>query len=572
MAEKMRLGDLLVESKIITAQQLSSALEVQKTSNGKKLGFILVDLGIITEEQMLAVLQKKLNIPMVNLAKLQVTDALLDSLPEDVAREKSVFPYRLQGRSLYIATADPLDYEVLNTIGVSTGRNVEAVLTTRDDIQAAINKYYRKHNMDVMASALNQSTSLAQEAEQLATVDFNELESRVGSVPVVRFINNLISQAHNKRASDVHVEPMEDSVRIRFRIDSSLVEIVKINTATLSSIITRMKIMSGMDIAEKRVPQDGRFSFDLENGGTLNVRAASMPTVYGEKIVLRLMPDNKTSGIVPLEELGANETNAALIRKVMANPNGLILVTGPTGSGKSTTLYSVLNELSEVNTNILTVEDPVEKIVPGVNQTQVNVKAGLTFATGLRAILRQDPDKIMIGEVRDNETADIAARAAITGHLVLASLHTNSAAAAYMRLIDMGVEPYIIASSIIAVVAQRLVKLVCPHCKYEYDLSEADLRFFERLNTEPPKKLHNGKGCEKCDFTGSYGRVAVMEVILTDHKIRDMIMSKATDEEIEAYLKEHKNQRFMIDNAVDLVNSGKVSIQELLTLVQSLDL
>ncbi len=566
---RLRTGDLLVQSSLITEQQLESALQVQKSSNGKKLGEILVDLGVITEDQLLGVLQKHLNIPQVGLDKLQASEAIIGFFPEELAREKNVFPYRIQGRTLYVATSDPLDYEALNAIGVATGRNIEPVIATKADINAAINRTYRKHNVDQTAEVLN-SINVSLAAEQLNAINFDEVETRVESAPVVRFVNDLITQAHNRRASDVHIEAMEDGVRVRFRIDGELVEVVKMNMRTHTSIVTRIKIMAGMDIAEKRIPLDGRFNFGLDNS-EISVRAASMPTVYGEKIVLRLMPDNKTSGILPLEALGFDDTNSQLVRSAISNQIGLILVTGPTGSGKSTTLYSLLNELSVSTANILTVEDPVEKIVPGVNQTQVNVKAGLTFATGLRAILRQDPDKIMIGEIRDTETADIAARAAITGHLVLASVHTNSAAAAFMRLVDMGVEPYVIASSIIAVIGQRLVRLICTGCKAEYTPTEADKNFYKNMNVDMPDKLYHGKGCEKCDYTGFFGRTGVFEVIITDANVRNMIMAKAKSTDIEDYLIEHKHQRFMLDNALDLVNEGKIFIRELLTLTQTFE-
>lgn len=570
IATKMRLGDLLVEGGLITESQLQSALDIQKQSGGKKLGSILVDLGIVSEEQMLEVLRKRLNISMVHLSDLQsIGEKVLALIPEEMARERLILPYKLQGNTLYIVTSDPLDFATLNHLGAATGRAIEPILATKTDISISINKYYNRRTMETMASTINAATA-TQAADLFSGVDLEEIESRVGEVPVVKFINNLIAQAQSKRASDVHIEPLIDAVRIRFRIDGELVEVVRMNHKALSSLITRVKIMAGMDIAERRIPLDGRFSVDIEDK-QVSIRAASMPTLYGEKIVLRLMADSK-SGVVPLEALGADEAQSRLIRSAIRSPNGLILVTGPTGSGKSTTLYSLLKELAEDSTNVLTVEDPIEKAVPGVNQTQVNPKAGLTFATGLRAILRQDPDKIMIGEVRDVETADIAARAAITGHLVLASMHTNSAAAAYMRLVDMGIEPYVVASSVVAVVAQRLLRLICPHCKKPQTLTEADRHFLQGLGAGNPPALYYGAGCERCDYTGYLGRSAIFEIVATDPHLRDMIVSKAKSSDIEQYLTRERNQKYMLDHGLQLVMDGKVALGELMTLTQGIEL
>lgn len=565
MTAKMRLGDLLVASKLITQEQLMKALEIQKTSGGKKLGNILVELGIITENQLLTVLHKKLKVPFVSLNEVLGVEKLIEAIPEDIARLYEVFPSSISGNTIFIATSDPLDYGMLNHISVITGKNVESAIAAKSDILNAINKYYRKHSIDTMANVLNTSTvNFKDQISQVEDVLLDSMESRVGSVPVVKFINNLVAQAYSKRASDVHIEISEDHLRIRFRIDGELVEIIRMNAKTHGNIVTRIKIMAGMDIAEKRIPLDGRFNCEID-GGELSVRVASMPTVYGEKIVMRLMPDSK-SGIMTIEELGITGENADKIHKAAQSPNGLILVTGPTGSGKSTTLYALLNKISTENANVLSIEDPVEKIVPGVNQTQINTKAGLTFATGLRAILRQDPDKVMVGEIRDSETADIAARAAMTGHLVLASLHTNSAAGTYMRLLDMGVEPFIIASSVIASLAQRLVKLICPHCKEEYLPTETEQLFFKSINRELPQRLYRGRGCDQCEHTGFLGRTVVHEVIITDSKIRELIMEKAKTTDIEDYLNEKKNQKYMLDVAIDLVESGQVHFTDLIKL------
>jgi type IV pilus assembly protein PilB len=565
---KLRIGDLLIEAGLISDDQLKSALEVQKQSGGKKLGFVLVDLGVISEEQLIDVLKNKLHTSFVKLQGQQIAANLLQFVPENIARDKMVFPYRLQSNTLILAAADPLDYDTFNQISAASGKTVEAVIATRADIGDAVNRYYSKQRIGAAAEQLNIVVG-AKAAE--IDIDFEEIETRVGSTPVVKFMNDIIAQAHSKRASDIHIEPMDDeSLRVRFRIDGQLIEIVRMSMKAHPSIVTRLKIVSDMDIAEKRIPLDGRFSISV-NDTEVNIRAASMPTMFGEKIVLRLLADTKNE-ILPLESLGFTGGHAKLLRTSIKTPNGIILVTGPTGSGKTTTLYSLLNELTEVGTNIITIEDPVEKVIPGVNQTQVNVKAGLTFAAGLRAVLRQDPDKIMIGEIRDGETADIAARAAITGHLVLASMHTNSAVVAYMRLIDMGVEPYIVASSIVSVTAQRLVRLLCNHCKKEYRASPADISFLHRMGAAGDDfKLCGPGACMYCDYTGHLGRTAVKEVVMTDPMIRDLVVDKAKASDIENYLRRERGQKLMVDDVLELVLDGSVYINEILNMPQLFD-
>ncbi len=557
---KMRLGELLVGAGLITEEQLESALDVGKQT-GKRLGYVLMDSGILTETQILDVMRKRLNLEFVRLQGHPIGESVIKLVSEDTAREYTVIPYRLQGDTLYVATADPLDYAALNEVGTEAGKNIEAVVATSADIRHAIETCYSTQNINTIATALSTS-ALENDEMQLDDIDFEALENRVESVPVVKFVNNMLAQAYIKRASDIHIEPTADYLRIRLRIDGVLSELVRLSIKAHASIVTRIKIMAGMDIAEKRVPLDGRFTVSIENSD-ISVRSASMPTVYGEKIVLRMMPDAK-SGVVPLEDLGFHEANSKRIREAIRMQNGLVLVTGPTGSGKTTTLYSILNELSSSEVNVLTVEDPVEKVVEGVNQTQVNPKAGLNFASGLRAILRQDPDKIMVGEIRDAETADIAARAAITGHLVLASIHTNSAADAYMRLMDMGIEAYIVASSVIAVVAQRLVKLLCPFCKNEHAPSEQERIMLRGMKLSEDEKVFHSEGCPQCNYTGTLGRTAISEVVVTDGTVRSMIVRKAPTEDIQTYLLSDKHLNTMMDDARKLVAEGKISLHELI--------
>ncbi len=568
MVEKKRLGDMLVEGGLITETQLQSALEVQKNSGGKKLGDILVDNGVVSEDSVLRVLKNALHIEYVSLADTLIPQTAIASLARDVAMQHNVIPYRIKGNELVLATSDPLDYDMLSMVATATGKIITPCLATKSDIAGSIVRHYERNRIGSSADTLNSTSSVVDEAERLEISELEAVENRLGNAPVVQFVNNLIIQAHNSNTSDIHIEPTANDVRIRFRVDGILSEIVRMHSRTLPGIITRIKIMSEMDIAEKRIPLDGRFSMDI-NGREISARVASMPTVFGEKIVIRLLADSSL-GIQSLEELGFTDQDAKVLRKAISLPNGLVLMTGPTGSGKTTTLYSLLAELAHVSSNVLTIEDPVEKYVDGVNQTQVNNRAGLTFANGLRSILRQDPDKIMIGEIRDTETADIAARAAITGHLVLASMHTNSAASAFLRIVDMGVEPYVAASSIVATASQRLVRNLCPHCKEEYEPTQVEQIFLSRYNTSVTK-LYRSPGCARCDGLGHLGRRAVCEIIATDANIRNMIVTQRNTADITNYLKEKRNQMFFIDEAIDLVKAGIISIKEAMVLSENID-
>ena len=379
----------------------------------------------------------------------------------------------------------------------------------------------------------------------------------------------IIQQAVNMRASDIHIEPRKNNISIRYRIDSDLMEAMVLSISVLVPLVTRFKIMSELDIAEKRIPQDGRFSQNL-GGKNLNFRISTMPSIYGEKIVIRILGDNQIN-IVKATELGMSDENYAKFRRLIMNPNGVVLVTGPTGSGKTTTLYSALNEIAVPEVNAVTIEDPVEKYVPNVTQVQVNPKAGLTFATGLRALMRQDPDIIMVGEVRDQETASIAARAAITGHLVLTTVHTNDAASAFMRFIDMGVEPYMVASSVIGVVSQRLVKLICEECREEYEPSEEELLQWDTGSRPMPPRFYHGAGCPKCNHTGYKGRAAVHEIIVMNSKIRSLVMRNASSQEIKAAAAEDGGYTDLKQNLMDMVTEGRTTLQQMIKVVNFLD-
>ncbi len=558
--KNIRIGELLVDSNIINEQQLESALAIQKQSGGKRLGDILIDLGVISEDQLMNALKQRLNVPLLNLNNINITAEVLKEVPATFARQETIVPISITGNVLEVATNDPLNYDAFNRLSLLNGRQVETSLAPKQEILAAIDKFYSQHQVSAIAEDITREREVSDNLAQLANEDFTEIEGRVGSSPIVRFVNTIVEQAHIKRASDIHIEPYEDVVRVRFRIDGDLINITELAHSAHASLVTRIKIMSGMDIAERRLPLDGRFDVQFDDFD-VSVRVSSMPTVFGEKVVMRLLADSK-SGIYKIEQLGMNQGNMDAFYKLIGSPNGIVLVTGPTGSGKSTTLYSILAEVATPLVNATTIEDPVEKVIPGVCQTQINPKAGLSFASGLRALLRQDPDIIMIGEIRDSETADIASRAAITGHLVLSSLHTNDAGSTFMRLVDMGLEPYVVASSVVGVVAQRLLKLICNKCKKEYTPTPADISYLHSIGVHDIPTLYHGTGCDLCNNTGYLGRTAIHEIIRTDNSIRDMVINLEKTQNILEYLKT-QNQKFLIDNAIDILYDTKTTVAEL---------
>ena len=561
--KKLRIGEILVEDGYVTEAQIEQALAAQKDS-GKKLGDLLVDLGFIREQDLMLALQKRLNVPIVQLQNHPVSIDAVKLVPEDVALKYQLLPIQAEGGVLTVATNNPLDFYAFEELALITGMRVEPVLATKQDLTVAIQRYYAQFSVDAAIEDVNSEIDLDALGD-LRGDAYSEMLDRVENAPVVRLVNSILTQAYRMRASDIHIEPREGDVRVRFRIDGDLVEAMLLNAVIHVSLVTRLKIMADIDIAERRLPQDGRFAVTID-GNAVNVRLSTLPTVHGEKIVIRLLGDN-TASILSLSQLGMEPDNLALLEKIIHCPNGIVLVTGPTGSGKSTTIYAILQELSQPNVNIVTIEDPVEKVLEGINQVHVNPRAGLTFASGLRSVLRQDPDIIMIGEIRDGETASIAARSAITGHLVFSTVHTNDAASTFLRIIDMGVEPYIVASSIVGVVSQRLVKLICPHCREEDHPTDAQLNFWEG---ERPERFYHGKGCVRCNFTGYMGRTAIHEIIPMSGPLSAMILRHAPAQEINAYVR-GQGGRFLKDNLMDLVRQGRTTLAELLKVTYSME-
>lgn len=546
----LKIGEILLYAGKISPNQLELALAEQETSN-KKLGEILVEKGWVTPNDIVEVLEYQLGFPRVDLTRYEINPQVATMLPESIARRHKVAPIDIKDGKLVVAMVDPLNFYAVDDIKLVTKMDIEPVIATEPDVEALINRYYTGHMAKrVLEQIPNHTYDELDEAE--------EEEAEVASAPVVRLINSLFEQAVRMRASDIHIEPYTEDIRVRFRIDGDLTEIMRLPKSNLSAIVTRIKIIGRMNIAEKRLPQDGRVETSID-GREIDMRISSLPTIYGEKLVIRLL--DKSSFNFTKEKLGFSEHNLELFNNILKQPYGMFLATGPTGSGKTTTLYTVLRELNTVDKNVITIEDPVEYKLEGINQVQVNVKAGLTFASGLRSILRQDPDIIMIGEIRDNETAEIAVRAAITGHLVLSTLHTNDSPSTIARLIDMGIEPYIVSSAVVGIVSQRLVKVLCPKCKEKYSATYDEKKMLG-VDVVQDLELYRPVGCNACN-AGYRGRMAASEIMAINEEIRRLIDAGATTDVIrQAAL--NAGMVTLFESAADLAKQGLTSFEEVM--------
>lgn len=545
---KKRLGDLLVESQIISEAQLQEALQEQRKTK-QKLGDLLITQGYINEQQLIEVLEFQLGIPHVSLFKYQIEPSITQILPEALARRYQAIPIHKEGGKLLVAMADPLDYFAIEEMRMSTGFRIEPAITSRDELNRAIARHYGLQ--DSMSQIMGELPTTQEE--------IRETEITNEDSPVVRLVNQMIQQAMQLRVSDIHVDPGEASVSIRYRLDGVLRTERTIPKQMQGFITARLKIMARLNIAERRLPQDGRMKMTFDNR-TIDIRVSSLPTIHGEKIVLRLL--DLSTGVKSIDLLGFGKRNQAIFREMIERPYGILLITGPTGSGKTTTLYSALNHLNQEAANIITVEDPVEYQLEGINQVHVNPTIGLTFAAGLRSILRQDPNIVMVGEIRDTETAEIAIRASLTGHLVLSTLHTNDAISTVTRLRDMGVEPYLVASSLIGVVAQRLVRRICPECKTEQAPTEQEAMLLQGRGLQADK-LHVGKGCGNCNKTGYRGRVAIHEVLGMNDALRRMVSENATVEELRTAAAE-QGMISLMDDGFAKVLGGITTLQEVI--------
>ncbi len=557
---KKRLGDLLVEAGTITQDQLTQALNVQKTEKkGQRLGVVLMDLGFTDEKQIMKALCSQLKLQPVDLSNIRIPEEITKLTEEAVLRKHNLIPFQFHEKNpnvIKVAMSDPLDIRAMDDISIITGLQIERYVATPSDIAAAIDRYYGNAEALRVAEQYTREREEQNKAKNVEAVD----ESSVQQAPIVKLLGQIIEQAVHKRASDIHIEPMENQVRIRFRVDGVLHEAMRHDISLHAALIARIKIVSGLDISEKRRPQDGRAT-SIVDRQEYDIRVSILPTVYGEKVVMRLA--QKKALTMDKRELGFPDDELAKFDKILSHPNGMILVTGPTGSGKSTTLYTALNELNGEGVNIITVEDPVEANVTGINQVQVNEKAGLTFSSALRSILRQDPDIIMIGEIRDQETAEIAVKASITGHLVVSTLHTNSSANTITRLADMGVENYLIADSVVGVIAQRLVRRVCPTCGVVHEASPADAKTlgFKDLNRKIMLRYPGHKECVRCGGTGYYGRIGIYEIMPITADLRQAITRGESADQLEAIALRHGMKTLRM-SAVEYALKGITTVEE----------
>ena len=554
MKTNLRIGEVLIERGCITQEQMEQALAYQKEHREKRVGQILVELGFITETHVLEALAAHLELEIVSIGQMQVDLAAVRLIPRELAEKQNLLAVRAAEGSLEIVTNDPLNYFAFEEVRQLTGCHVVIRLSELGPLQSAIRYYYAEVGAQQAAQTANEGFA----GSDAALVHIEESESGDPEAPIVKLLSSLLDRAVSTGASDIHIEPFEGKTRVRMRIDGTIVDYVTLERSVHQPLIARIKIMANLDIAERRLPQDGHFRIRAGQEGYVNIRVSLLPTVFGEKAVLRILA---AAGHVDYaEHFGMDDDSYARFLPMLNSPNGIIYLTGPTGSGKSTTLYMVLEYLSRRQVNISTVEDPVEQNVPGINQTQVNPVAGLTFESGLRALLRQDPDIIMVGETRDGETAGISVRAAITGHLVLSTLHTNDAVSSVVRLADMGVDRYLIANSLVGLVAQRLMRKVCPHCARETAVTPQE----QTLLGRDIRTVRRGAGCRHCNGTGYRGRVAVHEIVAVDRSIRRMISRGAEAEEIEAYAREHQGMKSLREKGLELVREGVTTPEELL--------
>lgn len=558
MITKKRLGDVLVDLGFISDEQLQRALEVQSNTD-KRLGEILLEQNLLSRDQLSTVLEFQLGIPYVDLSTYNIDPKASKLISEKLARKHDLIPVAIHKNKIVVVMADPFDIVARDDIKITTDLETEVLMSSKEDIRKAINTIY--DSTEITDKAIEELNVDSDDYDEIAK-DGDNIE--VEKAPVVRLVNTIISGAIKARASDIHIEAYEKTAKVRYRVDGELKDVISPPKSSHAAIVARIKILGGMDIAEKRIPQDGRIETVVE-GKPIDMRISVLPTVYGEKVVIRIL--DRSSIILTKEQLGFTEHNIELFDKIIKAPEGIILLTGPTGSGKTTTLYAVLSELNKPNLNIITVEDPVEYRLEGVNQMQVNTKAGLTFASGLRSILRQDPDIIMVGEIRDSETAEIATKAAITGHVVLSTIHTNDSVSTVFRLIDMGIETFMVSSSLVGIIAQRLVKKICIHCKEKKPPTFEEMMM---LGLEKPVFLHKGKGCNVCGGSGYYGRTAIHEVLVVDKTVRNMI-SKGMDADAIKDEAIRCGMKTLSESCKELVLEGITTIEEMLKVTYSVD-
>ena len=546
MRQRKRLGDLLVEAGLLTEEQLATTLS-NKSAN-EKIGDALLREGFITEQQLIEVLEFQLGIPHINLYKYAIEEDAVKLVPKELARRHLLMPVRIDGNKLLVAMADPMDYFAIEELRMTTGYEIVPGIASKASLYRTINKYYEipESIEELMGNVIQEEVT-----EEADIID--------EEAPIVRLVNQMITNAVIQKASDIHFDPQETEIRVRYRIDGILRTERTLPKYMQNMITARIKIMSNLNITENRLPQDGRFNMNV-HARPIDIRVSVLPTIYGEKIVMRLLDLDNT--LDDIDKLGFTPENLSKFQQMIEKPIGIVLITGPTGSGKTSTLYAALNRLNRETVNIITIEDPVEYQIPGIIQVEVKEEVGMSFANSLRSILRQDPDIIMVGEIRDTETAQIAIRASLTGHLVLSTLHTNSAVATIVRLIDMGVEPFLISSSLNGIVAQRLVRKVCRDCGENHEPTEREKEIFAQANI-PIHFIRRGRGCTSCGMTGYRGRLAIHEVLLLDETLRNLI----TDSRSRADFLKHTKQigmKTLIEDGLNKVAQGLTTTEEVL--------
>ncbi len=570
MATYRRLGELLIAAGTISEEQLNRALEIQKETKDR-LGTVLIENNIITEDQLIESLQMQLGIEYVDLTQVKIPIELASSVPKTIAKQYGVVPVQIVRDEIYLAMSDPLNFYAIEEVKKSARKKVVPMVARSSSVEYAIQVLYGNEGAAKaieemkMESAASGGDATAQTSNFQANVIGDD---SVSNAPTIRLVNSIIERAVDERASDIHIEPREDDLYVRMRIDGMMREILTVPKDLQNSVISRIKVVSGLDISERRVPQDGRFNVHAR-GKDIDLRVSTLPTVYGEKIVARLL--DKSDGRVTKEKVGLTGRDEEIFDRMMQWHSGVLLLVGPTGSGKTTTMYAMINELNKPEVNLVTLEDPVEYNVDGVNQVQINEKTGMTFAAGLRAILRQDPDIVAVGEIRDGETAEIAMRAAITGRLVLSTIHTNDAVGTIERLYDIGVEPYLTASALRGIISQRLVRRVCPNCKQEYEPTADELDDL-RLPKKPGMKFYRGAGCPECFNTGYRGRAAIFEMLPMSTAVRELISEKAKRSDIEEKLKSSQTGFVsMRENALRMMLEGVTTAEEVMRVTNEED-
>ena len=570
MAFYRRLGELLLAAGTISQEQLDRGLELQKTQKGR-LGEVLIANGIITEDQLIEALQMQLGIEYIDLTKINIPTELASAVPKNIAKQYHVVPVRVKKDELYLAMSDPLNFYAIEEVRKAVRKKVVPMVAHASSVERAIQVLYGNEGAARAIEEMKREQAAGQgndTAVQDSSFVANQIDDSVNNAPTIRLVNSIIERAVNERASDIHLEPHETEMVVRMRVDGMMRTILTVPKDLQSSVISRIKIMSGLDISERRIPQDGRFNVRVREKD-IDLRISTLPTVYGEKIVARLL--DKSGGNLNKDNIGLSGHDMETFDRMIKCRSGVLLIVGPTGSGKSTTMYAMIGELNKPEVNMVTLEDPVEYNIDGVNQVPINEKTGMTFANGLRAILRQDPDIIGVGEIRDGETAEIAMRSAITGHVVISTIHTNDAVGTIERLEDIGVEPYLVSSALRGVISQRLVRRICPRCRTAYTPDEDELA---DLGLEPQEGLqfYRGAGCPECFDTGYRGRIAVFEMLVITGRVRRLIADGASRGEIEAELKKPESGFVSLrDNAMRLVREGITTSSELLRVVSEDD-